>query len=240
MCTSSVKKPCGAAPHRRKDAQKPWKGRSEIVTTLPEPAGDSRTNILEAAAKVFLRYGYKKTSMDDLARATGFSRQGLYLHFKTKEELFRAAILNIVEAASSAYRTALDRSNLDFFERLLGAFEAFHGSHIGQFNEQYVDEILTAASSLLGDAPAQYEKSFIADVTKLIADAGGSRLAGLEAGAQDVAEMLCATSYGWKHRVATPAEYRDRMAIALRITFRGEQPGPKNTCNAVSKKKVNR
>ncbi len=46
-----------------------------------EPA--RRESILQAAVGVFLRYGYKKTSMDDLARAAGLSRQGLYLHFAT-------------------------------------------------------------------------------------------------------------------------------------------------------------
>ena len=31
------------------------------------------------------RYGFKKTSMDDVAQAAGVSRQGLYLYFDTKE-----------------------------------------------------------------------------------------------------------------------------------------------------------
>jgi AcrR family transcriptional regulator len=46
---------------------------------------------LAAAATVFLRFGYRKTAMEDIARAAGMSRQGLYLHYATKEELFRAA-----------------------------------------------------------------------------------------------------------------------------------------------------
>ena len=45
-------------------------------------------SLLQAAFGVFLRYGYKKTSMDDLARAAGLSRQGLYLHFANKDALF--------------------------------------------------------------------------------------------------------------------------------------------------------
>ena len=49
--------------------------------------GARRAAILETAMRVFLRYGFKKTSMDDLARAAGLSRQGLYLHYRTKEEL---------------------------------------------------------------------------------------------------------------------------------------------------------
>ena len=42
-----------------------------------------------AATAIFLRYGFKKTSMDDVAQAAGVSRQGLYLYFDTKDFLFR-------------------------------------------------------------------------------------------------------------------------------------------------------
>ncbi|HQP39279.1 MAG TPA: TetR/AcrR family transcriptional regulator, partial [Polyangiaceae bacterium] len=184
------------------------------------------------------RYGFKKTSMDDLARSVGLSRQGLYLHFKTKEELFQAAILNIMEGARTAYQAALARSDLPLLDRLLGAFVAFHGCHIGQLDEQYVGEILEAASSLLGDAPAEHERRFIADVAKLLGDAGEARRAGApEVSPRELAEALCATSFGWKHRVATPAEYRDRMAIALRIALPGNLPGNKGTKTVPARKR---
>jgi len=48
---------------------------------------------------------------------------------------------------------------------------------------------------------------------------------------------LCATSFGWKHRVATPAEYRDRMAIALRIALPGNLPGNKGTKTVPARKR---
>ena len=44
-----------------------------------------RSRVLEAALGVFLRYGFRKTSMDEVARAADLSRQGLYLQFATKE-----------------------------------------------------------------------------------------------------------------------------------------------------------
>ena len=46
--------------------------------------------ILDAALAVFCRYGYRKTSMLDIAQAAGMSRAALYLHFKNKEDVFRA------------------------------------------------------------------------------------------------------------------------------------------------------
>ncbi len=53
------------------------------ITQTPEadPADARQAAVLEAAVGVFARYGYRKTSMDEVARAAGVSRQGLYLQF---------------------------------------------------------------------------------------------------------------------------------------------------------------
>ena len=61
-----------------------------------------RRGPLEAALTVFARYGYAKTSMDEIARTAQVSRQGLYLHFATKEELFRVAVRNALERSLNA------------------------------------------------------------------------------------------------------------------------------------------
>jgi AcrR family transcriptional regulator len=61
---------------------------------------------------------------EDLARAAGLSRQGLYLHFETKESLFKATVLRIVSQSRAKHRAALQRDDLDVEERLLAAFEA--------------------------------------------------------------------------------------------------------------------
>lgn len=50
---------------------------------------DRRATILNAALEVFTTYGFRKTSMDDIARAAGLSRPALYQNFKNKTEIFR-------------------------------------------------------------------------------------------------------------------------------------------------------
>ena len=72
-----------------------------------EAAKARHAAIVAAAAGVFLRYGFKKTSMDDLARAAGLSRQGLYLHFPTKETLFKEAVLQLIATTRATSRAAL-------------------------------------------------------------------------------------------------------------------------------------
>ena len=62
----------------------------------------AKTKLLEAALSVFLRYGFRKTSMDEVARAAHISRQGLYLHFSSKEELFRATVKHLLSSGLEA------------------------------------------------------------------------------------------------------------------------------------------
>lgn len=189
-----------------------------------EQGGERRNAILESAAKVFLRFGYRKTSMDDLARAAGLSRQGLYLHFKTKEELFQAAILKMMGDSRTAYCAALARTERSLLDRLLDAFEAFHGSSIGQVDDAYVSELLETAASLLGNTPEEYEQEFVDDVAELLASSSMGRRRGSDAiTARDLAETLYATSFGLKHRVAKPDEYRKRMSVAVRAILGNEE-----------------
>lgn len=45
-------------------------------------------DILEAAQQVFFEKGYHQTKMDDIAKVAELSKGSLYLHFKSKDELF--------------------------------------------------------------------------------------------------------------------------------------------------------
>lgn len=189
--------------------------------TQPEEIDSSRRGvILAAAAQVFLRFGYKRSSMGDLAKAAGLSRQGLYLHYESKDELFRAAVDWVIEQTTSAYRDALARTELTPLERLLGAFDALHGCTIGQVSELYVAELLETTTTLVGNAPMELERQFIDDITRVLNEVARTRaMPHHRVPPRDVAEVLTATSFGLKHRVQTPAAYRERMVMALHMAL---------------------
>ncbi|MGH9170134.1 MAG: TetR/AcrR family transcriptional regulator [Acidimicrobiales bacterium] len=48
--------------------------------------------LLAVAVAVFIERGYDRTSMEDLARATGISKSSIYHHITSKEELLRLAV----------------------------------------------------------------------------------------------------------------------------------------------------
>jgi len=72
--------------------------------------------ILEAAARAFARYGFRKTTMGDVVREAGVARGTVYKHFSDKEELFQAVlgseaaeVLSAVEAAVAEKETTREK-----------------------------------------------------------------------------------------------------------------------------------
>lgn len=52
-----------------------------------DPKARKRRRVLEAATELFTRHGYKRTSVDDVARAAGVSKGAVYLYFDGKADL---------------------------------------------------------------------------------------------------------------------------------------------------------
>lgn len=53
---------------------------------------DDNTAVLDAALGVFIRYGFKRSTMGDIAKAAGLSRQSLYARFANKDEVYAAGL----------------------------------------------------------------------------------------------------------------------------------------------------
>ncbi|MEM6656661.1 MAG: TetR/AcrR family transcriptional regulator [Pseudomonadota bacterium] len=52
-------------------------------------ADPKQAAILNSAFQAFANYGFRKTSMDDIAKGAGMSRPAVYLHYKNKEAIVR-------------------------------------------------------------------------------------------------------------------------------------------------------
>ncbi len=53
---------------------------------------DTRKKILSVAKKLFSRFGFHKTSMDEIAKIARKAKGSLYYHFASKEELFKEVV----------------------------------------------------------------------------------------------------------------------------------------------------
>ena len=57
----------------------------------------TRDAILDATDRLLARYGYKKMTIDDLAKEVGIGKGSVYLHFESKEEIALSHIDRIIE-----------------------------------------------------------------------------------------------------------------------------------------------
>jgi len=67
----------------------------QTVTVAVET--DTRNLILDATDRLMARYGFRKMSIDDIAREAGVSRRTVYVHFKNKEDVGLSSIGRVVE-----------------------------------------------------------------------------------------------------------------------------------------------
>lgn len=87
--------------------------------TQAERRAQSRTAILEAAARSFSRYGYARTSLDDVSKEAGYTRGALYHQFSGKEALALAVVEWVDETWTTEVASALE-GVADPAEKLLG------------------------------------------------------------------------------------------------------------------------
>jgi AcrR family transcriptional regulator len=76
-----------------------------------------RTFILEAARTVFSRKAYADAAVDDVAEHARIAKGTLYLYFKSKEELYLAALVSDLQAMSADARHKMEAAT-GFREKL--------------------------------------------------------------------------------------------------------------------------
>lgn len=186
-----------------------------------DPTG-RRAELLDAAVQVFLRYGFRKTSMDEVARAAGLSRPGLYLHFSSKEVLFQEAVEHLLGASLAQARAALFAPGRSLEERVVAGFAAVHGHDVGKdLAAQHLAELIETAAGLPGDPLARHERAFRDVLIAALED-------GVRSGARivdgvtipELAALLDAVSVGLKHQTRSLPEYLERMRASVPVLVR--------------------
>ncbi|MFZ0895031.1 MAG: TetR/AcrR family transcriptional regulator [Candidatus Nitrosopolaris sp.] len=80
-----------------------------------------REKIIKAAIDAFSKYGFDRTRMDDVAKTADLSKGTIYLHFKSKEDLFYAICENNLAEAKQQISTMFARK-----EDLVSEIERFY------------------------------------------------------------------------------------------------------------------
>lgn len=183
-----------------------------------------RDAILDAAYQAFARYGYRRTSMEEIARGTGMSRASLYLQFANKAEIFRALVEQVHGEAVDAAEDAL-ASDAPLAARLEDALVARVGRLLDVVEgSPHGDEIVDESSRLCGDivlaSSERFQKRLAAALARAVRSGELSlSRAGLSAPA--AAELLRLSALGLKNDAGNAREYRKRTRRLVRIFLAG-------------------
>jgi TetR/AcrR family transcriptional regulator, transcriptional repressor of aconitase len=82
-----------------------------------------RRLILDAACDCFLKFGYAKSSLEDIAKQAAISRPLIYRKFKSKEQIFAAVLEDIFERTHRAAEHALAKAGSKR-EKLMSLYQA--------------------------------------------------------------------------------------------------------------------
>jgi AcrR family transcriptional regulator len=89
-----------------------------------------RDAILARATELFDRNGFANTSLDDIARAVGITREGIYYYFRNRSEILLTIIQPQSQGLVDGLRAILQDSELDHGQRLLAAIR----NHLVRFD----------------------------------------------------------------------------------------------------------
>src|ERR1700732_929962 len=104
--------------------------------------------IVLAALELFARFGYRKTSIDDIAKAAQVAKRTVYLHFENKAAVF-LAILEYLGEQVRQRCAAAERASGTAVDRLTGLLDAYFGMAFELFSKsEHMPELEETFSKL--------------------------------------------------------------------------------------------
>jgi AcrR family transcriptional regulator len=185
-------------------------------------AGLKVDQILDAAYACFLRTGFRKTTMDDIATAAGMSRPAVYQYVRNKQDAYRRLATRIFDGAMAQAREA-----------------AAAGGTLAQRLDRILAVRLVVAQRLLRDSP--YAAELVGEGSRVAADLGQGFLSDLSdlltstivdaadqadlvlspENAREIAELALALTRGLEGDLADPARPRERLRNGVALLVAG-------------------
>ena len=183
-----------------------------------------RIHIVGIARRIFTRYGFRKTTMEEIANASQMGKSSIYYYFKSKEEIFRA----VVELEATILKERLSRiisKNNSPTERLK-AYILFRLHHVRTLENFYAalnEETLSYMGFIL-----EIRRNFEAEeqelVSKILEDGmeqGVFQLSSSEIGAIAISTMMKGLELPLLLDEAHKTDRGELMEDLIRVLFNG-------------------
>jgi AcrR family transcriptional regulator len=176
--------------------------------------------VLSAARSVFMRYGFKRATMSDLAEAAQMSRPALYLIFSSKEEVFRALVTRIFTELLREAREEVSKKE-GVADQLTCAFEVWC---VGPFEMIQVSpdarDILESgyefATEITVRAFADFETIVSGILRPLVSSQAAPPLS-----AEQLAHILTTAVQGFKESASSAVQLRQLIKGLITIVLAG-------------------
>ncbi|GAB5436510.1 TetR/AcrR family transcriptional regulator [Falsiruegeria mediterranea] len=176
--------------------------------------------ILGSAFQAFATYGFRKTSMDDIARGAGMSRPALYQHYRNKEDICRSLVQHHYDKASTAVSEAL--SARGSVTELLSAAMLKQGEGIAVLlASPHGMELLDASSSMASDLVDAGEGALQALYAEWMTQEAAKGRVHLPGDASEIAATLTTALKGVKLHAPDFEVYTARVSLLAAIAGAG-------------------
>lgn len=166
----------------------------------------------------FAKFGFRRTSMDDIASAAGLSRQTVYNRFGSKEGAFAWVLSAFLGHLLEAALTELEPADRPAEEALLAAYERWIGDHVElMVKTDHGLELLDQALQAKEGANSDVERRFAERVAAFLRERGVAATADQ---ADDITFLLSVAGKGIMLKSATAPEFSASMARVIGLITR--------------------
>ncbi len=185
--------------------------------------------ILDAALPVFVRYGFRKTTMADIARAAGISRASLYLSFSSKEDVFRAGSARAHRQTMAEVEVAL-KAQVSVFDRIEAAVTTFQRGLIVPLGASAdARELFEINMALAADITLETRQRFLDLISLALreaADKGEINLGAVDTEPANLAGIIFAAMSGIKEMRGAEPGLGDDTRLLMRLLRAALSPRP--------------
>jgi AcrR family transcriptional regulator len=178
-------------------------------------------SILDASLAVFCRYGFRKSSMQDIAKECGISRAALYLHFNSKEDVFRAGSQRAHAQVMRLVNEELLSANKNVLGRIENALFAFMQGLMSEISSSpHGAELFAVNLELAGEIAKDARGTLLLQLKKNLSDAEEKKEISLKAAgisSMELARLCIAAMDGIKHTHDDAMQQRKAVTVFIQV-----------------------
>jgi len=196
-------------------------------TRAPAPENRKRAAILAAAIDLFRRYGFRRTSIEEIAAEARVAKPTVYAHFADKDALYVAvcthvmdSVIDAADAASRAEGSAPSRLVAMLAAKFTAVFELVHTT-------PHAAELLDSQGALAADvvrrADARFERMLLREVERAVA-ANELDLRALSLSPRELVAVLMQAGHGAAYGVTTASAHRAALSRLVGAVLKSAIP----------------